>query len=178
VNLSRQLLKKAGYENGFNITIECPEIYVIQIEIWEEIARQLSQVINVNVTLLPTEEEYYMKYNRGDYPVYLMGWIPATGDGGEIFDYLLRSENHPLGRGSYNLGNYSNQTVDEITSEISTTMNQKIRMGIMQDGFKVAMDDVACIPLYISVCNVAFPEYLLWSPRSDTITIVEEITVK
>jgi hypothetical protein len=57
-------------------------------------------------------------------------------------------------------------------------MNQKIRMGIMQDGFKVAMDDVACIPLYISVCNVAFPEYLLWSPRSDTITIVEEITVK
>ncbi len=178
VNLSRQLLKEAGYENGFNITIECPDFYVVQIEICEEIARQLSQVINVNVTLLPTEDEYYMKLYRGDYPVYLMGWIPATGDGGEIFDYLLRSENHLLGRGSYNLGNYSNRTVDEITSEISSIMNQKIRMGIMQGGFKVAMDDVACIPLYISVCNVAFPEYLIWSPRSDMNTLVEEITVK
>jgi hypothetical protein len=51
-------------------------------------------------------------------------------------------------------------------------------MGLMRDGFKVAMDDVACIPLYISVCNIAFPEYLEWNPRSDLNILVEEITVK
>jgi hypothetical protein len=71
-----------------------------------------------------------------------------------------------------------NRTVDEITSEISSIMNPKIRMNLMQEGFKVAMDDVAWIPLYISVCNMAFPEYLEWNPRSDLNTIVEEITVK
>jgi peptide/nickel transport system substrate-binding protein len=178
LNLSRQLLKEAGYENGFNITLDCPENYVLQVEICEEIVRQLSQVVNANLNLLPGEEEYYRKLYMGDYPLYFLGWIPATGDGGEIFDYLLRSEDHPLGRGSYNLGFYSNRTVDEITSEISYTMNQKTRMNLMREGFRVAMDDIACIPLYISVCNNAFPEYLEWSPRSDLNTIVEEITVK
>lgn len=178
LNLSRQLLREAGYENGFNITLDCPEIYVLQVKICEEIVRQLSQVVNASLNLLPSEEEYYMKLYRGNCSIYFLGWIPATGDGGEIFDYLLRSEDHPLGKGSYNFGYYSNRTVDEITSEVSYTMNQKTRMSRMREGFKVAMDDVACIPLYISVCNIAFPEYLEWSPRSDLNTLVEEITVK
>ena len=178
LNLSRQLLKDAGYENGFNLTLDCPENYVIQLQISEEIVRQLSQIVNISINLLSSEEEYYTKLYMGNCSIYFLGWIPATGDGGEIFDYLLRSEDHPLGRGSYNFGYYSNRTVDEITSEVSYTMNQKTRMNLMRDGFKVAMDDVACIPLYISVCNIAFPEYLEWNPRSDLNTLVEEITVK
>jgi len=178
LNLSRQLLREAGYEHGFNMTLDCPEGYLLQIEISEEIVRQLSQVVNISLNLLPTEDEYYSKLYMGNCSIYFIGWIPATGDGGEIFDYLLRSENHPLGRGSYNFGNYSNQTVDNVTSEVSYTMNQKTRMNLMREGFKVAMDDVACIPLYISVCNIAYPEYLEWSPRSDLSTLVEEITVK
>lgn len=178
LNMSRQLLRDAGYENGFNLTLDCPEMYVLQKKISDEIARQLSQVVNITVNLLPTEEEYYTKMYMGNLSIYFLGWIPATGDGGEIFDYLLRSEDHPLGVGSYNFGYYSNQTVDDITTEVSYIMNQRTRLERMRQGFKVAMDDVACIPLYISVCNVAFPEYLEWSPRSDLNTLVEEITVK
>jgi len=177
LNLSRQLLKDAGYENGFNLTFDCPEEYPRQIEISEEIAKQLSQILSVTVNLLPAHEFYDKLYMR-NCSIYFIGWIPATGDGGEIFDYLLRSENDPLGIGSYNLGYYSNQTIDQITQEITYTMNQKTRMELMHEGFKVAMDDVACIPLYISVCSFAYPEYLLWSPRPDFSTLVEEITVK
>lgn len=178
VNLSRQLLKDAGYENGFTIILDCPENYIVQTQIYEEIARQLSQIINISVNPITNEEEFYMKLYKGDYPLYFLGWIPTTGDGGEIFDYLLRSKNHSLGRGSYNLGYYSNHTIDELTSEITYTMNQKTRMILMKEGFRIAMDDVACIPLYISVCNNAFPENLVWTPRSDLNTLVEEITVK
>jgi peptide/nickel transport system substrate-binding protein len=178
LNISRQLFSEAGYENGFNVSLYCPENYVLQRELLEEIARQLSLVINASVQIVSCEDEYYMNLYSGNYSIYFLGWIPATGDGGEIFDYLLRSEHHPLGIGSYNFGFYSNQTVDEITSEVGYTMNQKTRLDLMRQGFSIAMDDVACIPLYISVCNVAFPEYLEWSPRSDLATLVEEITVK
>lgn len=177
LNLSWQLLGEAGYEHGFNLTLDCPEGYILQTKISEEIVRQLSQVVNISINLL-SENEYYEKLYMGNCTIYFIGWIPATGDGGEIFDYLLRSEHHPLGRGSYNLGNYSNQTVDNITTEVSYTMNQKTRMNLMREGYKIAMDDVACIPLYVSVCNVAYPKYLEWSPRSDLNTLVEEITVK
>ncbi len=177
-NLSRQLLREAGYEHGFNLTLDCPEGYLLQTKISEEIVRQLSQVINISLNFIPDEMDYYAKLYDGNCSLYFLGWIPATGDGGEIFDYLLRSEYHPLGRGSYNFGHYSNQTIDNITSQVSYTMNQNTRMNLMRDGFKTAMDDIACIPLYSSVCNVAYPKYLEWSPRSDLNTLFEEITVK
>jgi peptide/nickel transport system substrate-binding protein len=177
LNLSRQLLKDAGYENGFNLTLDCPEEYPAQIEISDEIAKQLSQILSVTVDLLPSEEYYNNLYAR-NCSIYLIGWMPATGDGGEIFDYLLRSENDPLGIGSYNFGYYSNQTIDNITQEITHTMNQKERVSLMREGFKVVMDDVACIPLYISVCNIGVADYIVWNPRSDLMTLVEEITVK
>ncbi len=177
LNLSRQLLKDAGYENGFNLTLDCPKEFKLHIQLSEEIARQLSQILSVTVNFL-TSEEYWTKLFMGNCSIYFIGWIPATGDGGEIFDYLLRSENDPRGAGSYNYGDYSNHTVDEIASEITYTMNQNTRLRLMREGFKAAMDDIACIPLYISVCNVGFPEYIVWNPRSDLMTLVEEITVK
>jgi peptide/nickel transport system substrate-binding protein len=177
LNLSRQLLKDAGYENGFNLTLDCPEEFPTQIKISEEIAKQLSQILSVTVNLLPTEE-YYTKLYARNCSIYFIGWIPATGDGGEIFDYLLRSENDPLGIGSYNFGCYSNQSVDQAAQEITHTMNQKQRLLLMRDGFKVAMDDVACIPLYISVCNIGVADFIVWNPRSDLMTLIEEITVK
>jgi len=45
---------------------------------------------------------------------YIIGWIPATGDGGEIFDYILRTINEKEGVGTYNIGYYSNQEIDFI----------------------------------------------------------------
>jgi peptide/nickel transport system substrate-binding protein len=177
LNLSRHLLREAGYGNGFNLTLDCPKEYPTQIEISEEIVRQLSQILSIHLNLI-TAEEYYAKLYSRNCSIYFIGWIPATGDGGEIFDYLLRSENDPLGIGSYNLGYYSNRTVDNVTQEITHTMNQKTRMSLMWEGFKVAMDDVACIPLYNNVCNIGVVDYIVWSPRSDLSTLVEEISVK
>jgi peptide/nickel transport system substrate-binding protein len=177
INLSRQLLREAGYEDGFNLTLDCPEEFPTQINLSKEIVRQLSQILNASLNLLPTEEYYHKLYSR-NCSIYFIGWIPATGDGGEIFDYLLRSENDSLGIGSYNFGCYSNQSVDQISSAITHTMDQKTRKLLMREGFKIAMDDIACIPLYISVCNIGMVDYVVWNPRSDLSTLIEEITVK
>jgi peptide/nickel transport system substrate-binding protein len=177
LNLSRSLLAEAGYAHGFNLTLDCAQESPVMIELSEAIAAQLSQIISVHLNIIPWEKclEFINARNRS---IYLVGWLPATGDGGEIFDYLLRSDQDPLGIGSYNYGFYSNQTVDQIGREIAHTLNQKDRSRLMQEGFQVAMDDVACIPLYISVCMTAMADDIVWSPRADQNLLVEEITVK
>jgi peptide/nickel transport system substrate-binding protein len=177
LNLSRQLLRDAGFEHGFNLTLDCQQEYPLLIQICTEIVRQLSQILSVRLNLL-SSDEYYEKLYARNCSIYFIGWIPATGDGGEIFDYLLRSEHDPLGVGSYNFGYYSNRTVDQIGQNITHTMSQKTRKILMREEFKVAMDDVACIPLYCSVCTVGMDDYIVWTPRSDLMTLVEEITVK
>ncbi len=87
---SINLLKEAGYENGFNITLDCPIDWYDDLAICSEITKQLSSIINVKLNPLPLEEYFNKILNRNS-SFYIIGWIPATGDGGEIFDYILRT---------------------------------------------------------------------------------------
>ncbi|MFE3846067.1 ABC transporter substrate-binding protein [Thermoplasmatota archaeon] len=176
-NRSINFLKDAGYENGFNITLDCPVDWYDDLAICTEIKKQLSPIINVELNPLPLEDYFNKILNRNS-TFYIIGWIPATGDGGEIFDYILRSIDEEKGYGTYNLGYYSNSSIDTISDKIMVSMDPEIRLGYMQEGFKIAMNDVACIPLIINVLNYASEDNIDWSPRSDMEIRIENIKIK
>jgi len=48
----------------------------------------------------------------------------------------------------------------------------------MQEGFRVAMEDVAWVPLYIPKCIYGIADYIAWNPRSDYALSVEEMGFK
>lgn len=177
LNESINLLNEAGYENGFNITLDCPKEWYDDLEICTEITSQLSSIINIELNPLPLEEYFNKILNRNS-SFYIIGWIPTTGDGGEIFDYILRSVDENTGYGTYNLGYYSNSSIDNISNKIAITMDPEIRLGYMQKGFETAMNDIACIPLLINVFNYASKDTIDWNPRSDMEIRIENIKIK
>jgi len=174
---SINLLKEAGYENGFNITLDCPIDWYDDLAICSEITKQLSSIINVKLNPLPLEEYFNKILNRNS-SFYIIGWIPATGDGGEIFDYILRTIDEKKGYGTYNLGYYSNPLIDNISDKIMVSMDPEIRLNYMQKGFEIAMNDVACIPLLLNVINYASADNIDWNPRSDMEIRIENIKIK
>ena len=177
VSLSKQLLSEAGYENGFSVTFDCTDDNG-SIEICTVIAEQLSAV-GINVTLNPLgPDEFYGKVLSRNSQFYIIGWLAATADGGEIFDYLLRSVDDEHGIGTYNLGYYSNARVDEIGENVSKLMDLEERLKLMQEGFAIAMEDVAWVPLYSIAGNYAYIEELDWTPRADLNIKVEEIKIE
>ncbi|MEE8565759.1 MAG: ABC transporter substrate-binding protein [Candidatus Thermoplasmatota archaeon] len=176
-NESIRLLKEAGYEKGFNLTLDCAIDWYDDLIICEEITRQLAPLINVTLNPLSVEQYYDKILNRKS-AFYIIGWIPATGDGGEIFDYILRSVDEQKGFGTYNLGYYSNQSIDNISDKIMISMDPEIRLDYMQRGFKIAMDDIACIPLFINVLNYGLTDDIEWTPRSDMDIRLENIKFK
>ena len=176
-NESIKLLKEAGYENGFNITLDCAFDWYDDLIICEEITRQLSPIINVSLNPLSVEEYYNKILNRNS-SFYIIGWIPTTGDGGEIFDYILHSVDEQKAFGTYNLGYYSNQLIDNISDKIKISMDPESRLNYMQRGFKIAMDDIACIPLFINVLNYGLTKDIEWTPRSDMDIRLENIKFK
>ena len=107
----------------------------------------------------------------------IIGWICATTDGGEIFDYILRTKNESAGVGIYNDIYYSNPRVDEIGEQVISMMDLEERLYLMQEGFAIAMEDVAWIPLYTCQGIYAFANYIDWNPRSDTVYKFEEISL-
>jgi hypothetical protein len=48
----------------------------------------------------------------------------------------------------------------------------------MQQGFKIAMEDIACIPLFVNVLNYGIRENIEWNPRSDMDIRIENIKIK
>ena len=107
-----------------------------------------------------------------------MAWLTATGDGGEIFDYLLRTVNDTVGVGSYNVGLYSNPDIDSIGEQITTTMDASTRQDLLQLGFYIAMQDISCIPLYYGRLVRGASDDIIYSPNPDGKTEVENISFK
>lgn len=174
IEYALQLMAEAGYNQGFNLTLDCWKNNNT-IKLCENIARQLSD-ININLTVNPLSiQDYYSKIPMRNSSLYIIGWMAATLDSGEIFDFLIRSVDDKNGIGVYNYGYYSNAEVDEIGKQISSIMEPSERQRLIQLGFKIAMDDVAIIPLYSPQVNYGFSDFIDWNPRPDMHYKVEEM---
>ena len=177
LNESRELLKEAGYEEGFELVLDCAENYTQHRKVCEVLKTQLSEIIDVKLNLM-SAEDYWMKIIHRNTSFYILGWLAATGDGGEIYDYMIRTVDQEAGVGTYNLGYYSNPEVDSIGEKISHILDTEERLELMQEGFRVAMEDVAWVPLYIPKCIYGIADYIAWNPRSDYALSVEEMGFK
>lgn len=145
---ARQYMKDAGYEEGFEITLDCRESEVRE-KTSQLITTQLSLInITVDVNIL-SSSDFYSKISHRQSLLYFFGWATDSADAGEIFDNILRSVDFEKGFGFSNFGNYSNQRIDEIATDISHNMNPVGRLEQMKEGFTLAMDDVVCVPLYV-----------------------------
>ena len=174
IDYGKELMKDAGYEKGFNITLDCWDSNETK-KLCNNIANQLSD-ININVTVNPLSiSEYFSMLPSRNSSFYIIGWLAATLDGGEIFDFLIRTVDDENGIGTFNLGYYSNKQIDEIGIQISYTMDPWERQQLLHLGFKIAMDEVAIIPLYSPQTNYAYFDFLDWNPRPDLHLKVEEI---
>lgn len=174
---SKALMKEAGYEDGFKITLDCSnDRYVNDEAICHEIARQL-KAINIDVTVnAQPKAVFFPQLDNHHTSMYMMGWATDTGDGGEIFDYMLNTFT-PGGKGSYNHGFYSNPKVDELGVKSSQTLDPTERLKILQEGFRIANADVVWVPLHIQDSIYGYAGDIEWTPRMDAEIKVEEVTI-
>ena len=174
---SRELLNESGYSNGFDLILDCPQEYYEHKEICEVIDEQLSKIINISLNEISLTE-FFEKIITRNTSFYIIGWLTATGDGGEIYDYLIRSPDTESGIGTYNIGYYSNPNIDRIGEEISYTMNAEERLNLMQQGFQIAMDDIVCIPLISPKLIYGIADHIDWDPNPGMLLNVEDMKLK
>lgn len=177
LDTARDLLNKSGYENGFDIDLDCSDTNSSQ-EFYLEIARMLGEInINVNLNPLPAGELFHELFVRNS-SFYVVGWLTGSADGGEIFDFILRTVNESNNTGMYNYGYYSNPEVDSIGIKIGCTMNPQDRLRLMQQGFMIAMEDVAWVPLYIPQSIYGCSDKIDWIPYPGMGYNIEDIKFK
>ena len=177
LNSAKALLNDSGYMHGFELNLNCFNS-TNTVEFCSEIANMLS-AINITVHVKPScLGEFGHDLCMGNFSFYFVGWQTSSADGGEIFDFCLKTSDEIKSSSSYNYGYYSNPKVDLIGLEASSEMEPKQRCKLLQDGFKIAMDDVAWIPLYIPQSLFACNEIFDWKPGGCIGIKVEEIGFK
>jgi peptide/nickel transport system substrate-binding protein len=145
---ARKLLADAGYPNGFEVGMNCPnDRYVNDGEICQAVAANLARVgVKVNLQA-ESKATYFPKILRRDTSFYLLGWTPGTYDSHNPLTSLMATPND-RGQGQFNLGSYSNAKVDELTLKIQSENDQAKRNAMIAEAFKVHQDDIGHIPLH------------------------------
>jgi peptide/nickel transport system substrate-binding protein len=150
---SKKLLAEAGYPNGFEVKLNCPnDRYVNDGSICQAVAANLARVgVKINLEV-ETKGTYFPKILRRDTSFYMLGWTSATVDAHYVL-YPIMSTPGDGGRGQFNLGAYSNPKVDELTDKVSSEIDEKKRNEMIREAIKIHQDDVGHIPLHQQALN-------------------------
>jgi peptide/nickel transport system substrate-binding protein len=158
VEVSKKLLADAGYPNGFEVGMNCPnDRYVNDAQICQAVAANLARIgIKVNLQA-ETKNTYFPKILRRDTSFYLLGWTPSTTDAHDAM-YNLMATPTDKGQGQFNLGAYSNPRFDELMAKVQSETDQGKRNEMIREAFKIHQDDIGHIPLH--------QQALAWAVRS------------
>ncbi|AOS77852.1 MULTISPECIES: ABC transporter substrate-binding protein [Hydrogenophaga] len=145
---SKKLLAEAGYPNGFEVAMNCPnDRYVNDGNICQAVAANLARVgVKINLQA-ETKGTYFPKILRRDTSFYMLGWTPGTYDSHNALNALMRCVDDS-GSGQFNLGSYCNPKVDELTKQIQSETDKSKRDAMIREAFKIHSDDVGHLPLH------------------------------
>lgn len=177
---AKELLKEAGYPNGFSVTLDAPNNrYPNDFKVAEAVASQLAKVgIQVKLNLMP--KSMFFNYIRpGDKTsLCLCGWSSPEGDAGNWYASMFYSRNKRKGYGGSNRGHYSNPAFDQALDEADGTADMAKRTAFLQDGTKILAQDMPFIPLYFQEDAYGAASNIDFTPRLDSHIYVYDIHFK
>ena len=153
--LSKQLLAEAGYPDGFELTLDCPNDRYINDEAICVAAIGMFAKIGVTVNLdAKTKSQHFAEVKGGDAngvtsDMYMLGWGVPTFDSHYVYSYLFESS------GSWNKVNFSNARVDELVAAMGVETDLDKRNAMIAEAWDITQDDVTYLPLHHQVVNQA-----------------------
>lgn len=146
---AKQLMKEAGYEKGFTVSMIAPNNrYVNDEKIAEAVASMLSKInIKVELKTMP-KAQYWDEFDAQVADIQMIGWHSDTEDSANFFEFLYMCPNKESGYGQYNSGNYCNAKVDQLTVASQSETDPAKRAKMLQDVERILYGDAAFVPLH------------------------------
>jgi peptide/nickel transport system substrate-binding protein len=148
---AKALLKEAGYPNGFEVTLDCPnDRYINDAQICQALTSMWAKIgLTVKLNAMP-KAQYFGKINKRDTSLYMLGWAVATFDAQDALVSLVHSPDDK-GDGEYNDGAYSNPKMDKLIDDAKTEGDVAKRLTLLHEALQMHTDDVAHLMLHQQV---------------------------
>lgn len=164
---AKKLLADAGYPNGFETRLNCPNNrYVNDEEICQAVVAMWARV-GVKATLAAENmATFIQKVQNFDSSVYLLGWGVATYDAQYSLQSLIRTRTTGAD-GNFNFSKISDPTVDRLVDAMKTETDVAKRNAMIREALVRTRDEVLAIPLHHQVRPWAMKAGVATVHRSD-----------
>jgi peptide/nickel transport system substrate-binding protein len=147
-NGAKKLLAEAGYPNGFEFTLDCPNNrYVNDERICQALVGMWAKAgVRVKLNAIPFSN-FIPKILNFDSSAYMLGWGVATFDGLYTLQSLVRTKTTGAD-GSFNLGRISDPKLDKMIDAMKTETDTKARDALLREALVMTRDMHYYVPLH------------------------------
>ena len=148
VDGAKKLLVEAGYPDGFEIRLNCPNNrYVNDEEICQSIVAMWSK-IGVKASLVAENmATFSQKFQNFDSSLYMLGWGVATYDAQYTLQSLIRTRTGGAD-GNFNFSKISDPVVDKLVDAMKSETDVAKRNAMIREALIRTRDEVLTIPLH------------------------------
>ena len=149
---AQALMEEAGYGDGFEIRLNCPnDRYINDEAICQAAVGMLGQIgINVNLEALP-KAQHFPLINTLETDFYMLGWGVPTYDSEYIFNFLVHTRTDEYG--SWNGTRYSNPELDEKIEALAAMTDLEARNKVISEIWDVVQEERIYLPIHHQVLN-------------------------
>ena len=145
---AKALMVEAGYADGFEVTIDCPNNrYVNDDEICIALATMWAKIgVRLKVNAMP-RATYFPRMEKHDTSMYLLGWGGSVTDAETTLTPVMRNPGDK-GEGLYNYGRSRNDKFDALAAASSVEADAKKREDLIKAALREWREQVHTIPLH------------------------------
>ncbi len=175
---ARALMAEAGYADGFEVTLDCPNNrYINDEEICIALAGMWAQLkVKIKVNAMP-RATYFPKLEKFDLSMYMLGWGGAVTDAETTITPVLRNPGEK-GVGAYNYGKSRNDKFDAIAAQSSVEADPKKREELVKEALREYTSQAHILPLHRQVIPWAARSNVEATHRPDNWLEVPWVTIK
>ena len=143
---AKSLMADAGYGDGFEIQLDCPNNrYKNDEKICQAAVAMLAKIgVKVKLDAIP-KAQHFPKIQKRITNFYMLGWGVSTLDSHYVFSYLIESQ------GSWNGTGYSNARVDDITKLIASETDIPKRTALINEAWTIVKAEMPYVPIHHQV---------------------------
>ena len=174
---AKKLMAEAGYADGFEVTIDCPNNrYVNDEEICVALASMWAQLkIKLKVNAQP-RTLYFPRLEKLDTSLYMLGWGGAVTDAETTLTPVMRNRGEK-GLGLYNYGNSRNDKFDALAAQSSIEPDPKKREQLIRAALTEWKEQLHTLPLHRQMIPWAARSQVNMVHRADNYVVMQWVTV-
>jgi peptide/nickel transport system substrate-binding protein len=145
---AKKLLADAGYANGFEFGLDCPNNrYVNDEEICQALVGMWAKIgLKAKLNAQPMAT-FIQKIQKFDHDAYMLGWGVVNFDANYTLQSLVRTKTTGAD-GSFNLGRISDAKIDALVDGIKAELDTGKRDAMLREALVLTRDNFYYVPLH------------------------------